>query len=158
SCAGRTHDGSFRRAPFPHCQPSTTEPQRPVLDTNCFIGPYPFRHVPHPDADTLLRVLDREGTSAAWVGHLPSAFHRDPGHGNRELFELAAGRARLRPVPAIRPDWPDWCEQLQAVAERGAAAIRVYPPQWGMGPDDGRMIELAGACAERRLPLVFTVK
>ena len=29
-----------------------------------------------------VRVLDREGLSGAWVGHLPSAFYRDPTPGN----------------------------------------------------------------------------
>ena len=31
-----------------------------MIDVNAFIGPYPFRQVPHPDPDVLVRVLDRE--------------------------------------------------------------------------------------------------
>jgi len=31
-----------------------------MIDVNTLIGPYPFRHVPHPDPDVLVRVLDRE--------------------------------------------------------------------------------------------------
>ncbi|MBV6523018.1 MAG: hypothetical protein MNPFHGCM_03185 [Gemmatimonadaceae bacterium] len=132
---------------------------RPRVDVNAFVGAYPFRHVPHPDPATLVRVLDREGTDEAWVGHLPGVFHRDPGPGSRELFELLAPHAeRLRAVPAVRPDWPDWCAQVDEYWNRGAVAIRAYPPQWGLGPSDDGMIELSAACAERRLPLVLTVK
>lgn len=131
----------------------------PLLDVNVFVGSYPFRHLPHPDPATLIRVMDREGIATAWVGHLPSAFYRDPSPGSTELFELLRPNAtRLLPAPAIRPDWPDWCDQLSAVAERGAVAIRAFPPHWGLGPDDPRMLELAGACAELRLPVVLTVK
>ncbi|MHB1225550.1 MAG: hypothetical protein ACYC2G_16100, partial [Gemmatimonadaceae bacterium] len=52
------------------------------LDVSAFIGAYPFRHVPHPDPEVLVRVCAREGIAESWVGHLPSAFHRDPSHGN----------------------------------------------------------------------------
>src|SRR5262245_15211492 len=114
------------------------------VDVNAFIGGYPFRHVPHPDPETLIRVMDREGIATAWVGHLPSAFHRDPSPASLELFELLRPHAtRLKPVPAIRPDWPDWCDRLSEFAERGASAIRAYPQLSGLGPDDGRMVELA---------------
>jgi len=32
-----------------------------MIDVNCFIGAFPFRELPHPDADVLVRVLEREG-------------------------------------------------------------------------------------------------
>src|SRR5436305_15110604 len=88
-----------------------------TTDINTLIGAYPFRHVPHPDPDVLVRVLDREGIEGAWMGHLPSAFHRDPSEGNAELYKsLAPFGNRLRPVPAIRPDWPKWGDQLRVAA------------------------------------------
>jgi predicted TIM-barrel fold metal-dependent hydrolase len=130
-----------------------------TVDVNTFIGGYPFRHLPHPDPEVLVRVLEREGLEEAWVGHLPSAFYRDPYAGNDALFTaLAPYTATLRPVPAIRPDWPGWERALREVAERGAVAIRAYPPQWGMGPHDAAMLELASACGEARLPLVLTTR
>jgi hypothetical protein len=130
-----------------------------TTDVNCFIGPYPFRHVPHPDPDVLVRVLEREQVRDAWVGYLPSAFYRDPRHGNDALYRALEPHAGvLHPVPAIRPDWPEWDDQFTNALERGAPAIRVYPPQWGLSVDDGRMKGLAARCAESGLVLVFTVK
>src|SRR5438093_13139458 len=115
-----------------------------LTDFNALIGPYPFRHVPHPDADVLLRVMDGEGIDEAWVGHLPSAFYRDPTHGNRELRALLAPhRSQLHLVPAIRPDWPRWERALEESFAEGAPAVRAYPPQWGLGPGDARMNELS---------------
>lgn len=130
-----------------------------TTDCDTLIGPYPYRHVPHPDPDALLRVLDREGVHDAWVGHLPSAFHRDPVAGNDVLFESVAAHApRLRPVPAVRPDWPRWERTVRDVVERGAVAIRAYPPQWGLSSHDPSLARLAGACAEARVPLVLTTR
>jgi hypothetical protein len=133
--------------------------RRVAVDVNTLIGPYPFRYVPHPDPDVLVRVLDREAIDQAWVGHLPSAFYRDPTPGNAELHaRLEPFRERLLAVPAIRPDWPKWERQLREARERGAPAVRAYPPQWGLGPHDAGMRELAIAAGEQGMALVLTTR
>ena len=130
-----------------------------MIDVNTLIGPYPFRLVPHPDPDVLVRVLDREQLDVAWVGHLPSAFYRDPSAGNETLYRaLAPFAERLRPVPAVRPDWPNWDRSVREAADAGAPAIRAYPRQWGMGPHDAGMRELAVASGEQGMALVLTVR
>jgi predicted TIM-barrel fold metal-dependent hydrolase len=107
----------------------------------------------------LVRVLEREQLSGAWVGHLPSAFYRDPTAGNTALYSALRPFAdRLRPVPTVRPDWPNWEGELRMAADHGAPAVRAYPPQWGVGPNDPRMQELAIAAGERGMALVLTVR
>src|SRR5947207_788936 len=126
-----------------------------MIDVDTFIGPYAFRHLPHPDPDVLVRVLDREEIAHAWVGHLPSAFHRDPSAGNGELLKAVAPFAdRLRPVPAIRPDWPKWEGAVRDAANVGAPAIRAYPPQWSLAPQDSRMSELVIAAGAQGMALL----
>jgi hypothetical protein len=130
-----------------------------MFDANALIGPYPFRYVPHPDPDVLVRVLERERLDGAWVGHLPSAFYRDPTPGNAALFTALTPYVDvLLPVPTIRPDWPGWRSALEDAARRGAPAVRAYPPQWGMGPGDPHMLALARACGELGVVLVLTVR
>jgi hypothetical protein len=130
-----------------------------MIDVNTLIGPYPFRFVPHPDPEVLERVLDREGLSGAWVGHLPSAFYRDPSAGNAQLYTaIAPLAAKLRPVPTIRPDWPEWERAIRVAIDAGAPAVRAYPPHWQLGPGDGRMSELALACAAAKMALILTVR
>lgn len=130
-----------------------------MIDVSTFIGQYPFRHLPHPEPDVLVRVLEREQLSGAWVGHLPTAFHRDPAPGNEELFKLLAPFAKtLTPIPVVRPDWPEWERTLRDMVEKGVPAIRVYPPQWGMGPEDAALLSLARACADADVALLLTVR
>ena len=130
-----------------------------MFDSNTFVDAYPFRYIPHPEAEVLVRVLEREGLTGAWVGHLPSAFYRDPTPGNTALFTaLARFAGTLFPVPTIRPDWPRWRSALDEVARLGAPAVRAYPPQWGLGPHDPSMLALARACGELGLVLVLTVR
>lgn len=130
-----------------------------MIDVNTFIGGYPWRHVPHPEPRVLVRVLEREGLSGAWVGHLPTAFHRDPTHGNIELLQLLAPfGGTLRPAPVVRPDWPGWLDALHALAAQGVVALRAYPQLWGFAPGDPRLAELAASCQSFGLPVVLTVR
>lgn len=130
-----------------------------MIDCAAYIGPYPFRHLPHPDPEVLVRVLAREGLSGAWVGYLPSAWHRDPAPGNEALFAaLAPHRATLHPAPVVRPDWPQWERTLRELVDRGASAIRAYPMHWGLGPSNSRLTELALACGSFGVPLLLTVR
>lgn len=130
-----------------------------MIDVNTFVGAYPFRYVPHPEPATLLRVLEREGIAGAWVGHLPSAFYRDPVPGNRELFSvLEQHAAKLHPVPVVRPDWPRWERTLHHARDAGAPAVRAYPSQWGLGPHDVSMRELAIAASELGMAILLTVR
>lgn len=145
--------------PSPRATAHGAAPSPIALDVNTFIGGYPFRHLPHPDPEILVRVLAREGIARAWVGHLPSAFHRDPGAGNAELLTRLAPHADvLLPAPIVRPDWPGWQRALRLLVDAGAAAIRAYPQLWGFAPGDERLTRLATECAEAGLPLVLTVR
>lgn len=130
-----------------------------MLDVNAYIGPYPFRHLPHPEPRVLVTVLEREGLDAAWVGHLPSAFYRDPEPGNEELFEaLAPFSERLHAAPCVRADWPRWERTFSTLVDRGIPALRAYPSQWGLSPDDPSMRSLCGACGEADIALVLTAR
>jgi len=130
-----------------------------MIDANAWVGGFPFRHLPRTDAASLARTLAREGLAGAWVGHLPSAFWRDPTPGNAELYEALAPFADvLRPAPSVRPDWPGWERALRDAVDHGAPAVRAYPVQWGMGAGDASLARLAAACASAGLVLVLTVR
>ena len=129
-----------------------------MIDVAAYVGSYPFRHLPHPDPDVLVRVLEREGLAGAWVGYLPSVWQRDPAPGNTALFAALEPYPTLRPAPIVRPDWPRWEHTLEEALDRGAAAIRAYPMHWGMGPYDPSMRELALACGAVGVPLLLTTR
>jgi predicted TIM-barrel fold metal-dependent hydrolase len=130
-----------------------------MIDCAAYVGPYPFRDLPHPDAEVLVRVLRREGLAGAWVGYLPAPWQRDPRAANDRLAALLEPyRDVLSPAPVIRPDWPRWERDLRDLVERGAPGVRAYPAHWGMGPHDASMRALALACGELGVPLVLTVR
>ncbi|MEW5916032.1 MAG: hypothetical protein AB1762_06490 [Gemmatimonadota bacterium] len=129
------------------------------IDVNAFVGDYPFRAIPHPDPDALVRVMDREGIEQAWVGSLAAAWHRDPSQSNEHLFRsLTPYASRLAPIPVVRPDWPDWHGVLHRARDAKAPAIRVYPSHWQLPAGDDRLNALATACAEQGTAIVLTVR
>ena len=133
---------------------TTSLPDTRPIDVTSWIGGYPFRDVPHPDPEILVRVLDREGFAGAWVGHLPGAFYRDPVPSNRALYTAVEPFAGvLLPAPIVRPDWPGWTQMLRDASNAGAPAVRAYPAQWGLGPGHPAMAELAFACGEAGVAL-----
>lgn len=128
-------------------------------DVSAWIGSYPFRALPHPDADVLVRVLAREQIAQAWVGALPTAWHRDPAPGNAWLYaQLAPHRGVLLPTPTVRPDWPGCEALLDEAVSHGAPAVRAYPMQLGIGATAPAWIALARACGERGLVVQLTVR
>jgi hypothetical protein len=58
----------------------------------------------------------------------------------------------------VRPDWPGWEDQLREAVEEGAPAVRVYPAQWGLGPQHPALGELTHACAVAGLALHVTLR
>src|SRR3982074_1935667 len=138
-----------------------------MIDCAAFIGSYPFRQVPHPDPDILVGVLAREGLDGAWVGYLPSAWHRDPTPGNAALFAALAPHP-WRPHPAT-PGAPDvlparfealrqrhpldvagdlTAAHVRAVARAGEVRLVVTGAgrelleevHWGLTPDEQRRV------------------
>src|SRR5262245_5954707 len=91
--AGRTRWGSFPEDPFPM-----------RIDVNAFLGRYPFRDAPGGSPKLLLELMDRVGTTRAWVSNLSALFWKDPTEGNSIVYQAADREPRFRPVPAVHPE------------------------------------------------------
>ena len=129
------------------------------VDVSAWIGAYPFREIPHPDASVLVRVLEREQIGAAWVGALPAAWHRDPAPSNAWLYaQLAPHAGILLPSPTIRPDWPGWERALDDAVARSAPSVRLYPMQLCVSAAAPMLAAAARACGQRGLVVQLTVR
>ena len=127
--------GSFRVAPR-HRVRAELRVGRPMIDVNALIGPYPFRHVPHPDPDVLVRVLEREGLErrvgrASAVGVLSRSRAGQRGAASTRSRRIAP-RCVRRPV--VRPDWP----RLGARARDAASSGRAGDPRLSAAVGAGR--------------------
>ncbi len=128
------------------------------IDTNAFLGAYPFRRVPGTSPGAVLAAMDRLGVDEAWVTHLPGIFWRDPAAGNRWLFETCGRHPRLRSVPAAHPAIEGWRHVIEAAKAAGAPAVRCDPMYYGIDPSGQAMRAVGAACAAAGLPLMMAVR
>lgn len=128
-----------------------------IVDAHCHLAYFRNFHIPDPDADGMVRVMDALGIDVALVAS-HAGISSDYALGND--LTLAATRAhpgRLFAYCCINPNFP---EQVRAELERCFAhpefrAIKVHPELHGDYPLDGRgyrpMWEFAN---EHKLPLL----
>jgi len=128
------------------------------IDVNVFLGAYPYRRVPRPSPDAVLRAMERVGIDEAWATHLPSLFWQAPAAGNAWLYETTARARRLKPVPVVHPGLPGWEAVVAEAVDRGAPAVRCDPTYSGLDPGGAEMRGLAAACGAARLPLLTAVR
>jgi hypothetical protein len=129
------------------------------VDVSAWLGAYPFRHLPHPDAETLVRVMERERIGEAWVGALGAPWHRDPTPINTWLAkETSRFPTQLRPTLSVLPGWPAWERVLEDARVLDAPSVRAYPSHAAVSPTSGEWRELASACGAAGLVLQLTVR
>ena len=166
--AGGTRRGSSRRwqRSRQRCDADGTDrrsrsPDPAMIDFNALIGPYPFRHLPHPDPDVLgARARARGARAARGSGICRRRSIAIPSPGNAALFAALAPHAdrAASPCPAFGPTGRSWERALRDRRRRGAPAIRAYPLHWGMGPHDPRCARSRSPAGERGIALVLTVR
>ena len=90
-----------------------------TIDTNAYLGRWPFRRLPCDETPRLLERLDRHGVTQAWVGSLEGVFHRDLGGVNLRLADECRQHAgRLVPFGSVNPKLPDWQEDVRRCADQ----------------------------------------
>ncbi len=128
------------------------------IDVNAFLGRYPFRHAPGGSPQALLEAIDRIGVEEAWLSNLSAIFWKDPTEGNDLLYSAVDHQPRLRPVPALHPELPNWKGVVAEAVRRKAPAVRADPTFYGIDPAGAGMLAGAAGCAEAGLPLMLAVR
>lgn len=119
-----------------------------MIDSNAYVGEWPFRRLPYSHPDNLLRKMDALGIERAVVSRLENVFFKDLLVGNRELHAIVQAHAdRFIPAYTINPAYPGWDEDLAiCLAELGARNLRLHPNYHGyelLGQENLRLLEIA---------------
>lgn len=130
------------------------------IDTNTYLGRWPFRSLPGAGADALLATFSHYGVSQAWAGSLDGLLHKDVAGVNARLADGCAVYANgiLQPFGTVNPMLPRWEEDLRRCAEdHRMKGIRLHPAYHGYALDDSRFRALLEAAAARRLLVQIAV-
>lgn len=125
-----------------------------IVDTNVWLGRWPFRHLPADDAASLAPKLVAAGVKQAWAGSFEGLFQRDLAAANDRLAAQcgAVAGGLLAPFGTVNPRLPDWQDDLRRCHEaHGMRGIRLAPGYHGYALDDDSLPALLREAAERRL-------
>ncbi|MDA0748555.1 MAG: amidohydrolase family protein [bacterium] len=126
-----------------------------IIDTNAWLGTWPFRSLRDNTPETLVARLDRSGISKAAVSPIEAIFHRNVQPANETLAEsIHPFKDRLIPLATLNPTYIHWEDDLKTCHETlNMKGVRIFP-QYQDFPIDGLLAQnVAKACAERNLPL-----
>jgi len=130
-----------------------------LIDTNCFLGPWPFLPVPDRNGHELTAHLQRYGVNRALVSHLGAAFLPEPMSANRQLWQMTRGIRALEPVPIINPALASWRAQLEECERHQPLhAVRLMPAFHNYGPAHPRLQLCMAELARAEIKVVLQVR
>ncbi len=128
-----------------------------IVDTNAFLGQYPFRQLTQRTAVELIGQMDAHAIDAALVSSLHAVFYRDTHRGNQELFEQITPFAdRLFPIAAVNPTYVGWERDVDESIAAGAKAMTLWPEHHGYRLLDDHGRAAVTRIADSGLPIVLT--
>ncbi|MGV3755847.1 MAG: amidohydrolase family protein [Verrucomicrobiota bacterium] len=126
----------------------------PIIDTNIFLGRWPFRRLPLDDAALLAKTLRERGVEQAWAGSFDALLHHDVDGVNGRLAALCqrTDEKLFLPIGTVNPALPDWEEDLRRCHEKyRMRGIRVFPNYHQYKVSDAAFVKLLKLATERGL-------
>lgn len=134
-----------------------------LIDSNAYIGHWPFLKLEHNTPETLLGRMNEFGTDVSVISNLNGIFYKNTQHANEELWEAIRSKKiyqdRLIPFAVINPAYGGWRDDLETCTTRmGMKGIRLYPQYHGYDIAAPACIELVKICRDKGVPVAFCLR
>ncbi|MEX1137465.1 MAG: hypothetical protein WEB89_11220, partial [Balneolales bacterium] len=88
-----------------------------LIDSNAYIGQWPFRQLNYNTCDTLLGRMNEFGVDLSVISNLNGVFYKNTQSANEELYEEINSDRRFRdcfiPFAVINPIYNGWKHDLE---------------------------------------------
>ena len=129
-----------------------------MIDTNAYLGSWPFNFTPDRTPARLVRHLAGHGIKRALVSHFDAVFQPEPMPANRRLFAAVKRTPQLVPVPIINLRLANWREQLAECAAARVCAVKLTPNFHNYTLADPVVAGFLSALVKAKLKLVINVR
>ena len=133
------------------------------IDSNTYIGHWPFRQVRNSTCKDLVERMDANGISASVLTNINGIFYKDTQAANRETYdEIKTNRKwadRLIPFAVINPVYSGWKADLkESTSKLGMKGVRIFPKYHRYNLDHPACIELVKMCRDMGIPVGLTLR
>ena len=134
-----------------------------LIDSNTYIGHWPFRQFEYNTFDTLLGRMSEFGTDASVVSNLNGIFYKNTQAANEELYDAIRSKKtyleRFIPFAVINPIYSGWHDDFEVCSTKmGMKGIRLYPKYHGYDLTSPYCVELVKMARDRGLPLALSLR
>lgn len=134
-----------------------------LIDSNAYIGHWPFRQFEYNTLDALLGRMKEFGTDVSVVSSLNGIFYKNTQNANEELINaIHSKRAyhdRFIPFAVINPTYGGWRDDFQICSSKmGMKGIRLYPQYHDYDIAAPSCVEIVKMSRDKGLPVVFTLR
>ncbi len=134
-----------------------------LIDSNAYIGHWPFRQFEYHTLDALLGRMKEFGTDQSVVSNLNGVFYKNTQTCNEELIDAIGSKKiyqdRFIPFAIINPIYGGWRDDFEVCSTKmGMKGIRLYPQYHDYDIASPACIELVKMCRDHGLPVAFTLR
>ena len=134
-----------------------------LIDSNAYIGHWPFRQFEYDTLDALLGRMKEFGTDVSVVSSLNGIFYKNTQNANEELHQAIrskkAYRDRFIPFAVINPIYSGWRDDFEECSTKmGMKGIRLYPKYHDYDLTNPSCIKLVQMARDRGLPVALSLR
>ena len=134
-----------------------------LIDSNAYIGHWPFRRFEYDTLEALSGRMKEFGTDRSVVSNLNGIVYKNTQNANEELLEaIRSKRAyhdKFIPFAVVNPIYGGWRDDFKMCSsEIAIKGIRLYPQYHDYDITAPSCVELVKMCRDKGLPVVFTLR
>lgn len=134
-----------------------------LIDSNAYIGHWPFLQLQYATCKGLLQKMDSYGVDRSVISNINSIFYKNVQSGNEELYNEIQSRKqfanRFIPFAVINPIYAGWKNDFKTcINEWGMKGLRLYPKYHDYEITDPHCVELVKMARDAGVPVCFTIR